>query len=368
MGADNVMMGSVGTPEISVCVATCNRAPLLPRLISALEHQSIDPSRFEVVIADDASIDDTVEVLGALRQQSSLQIRVVRNDERGGPASARNLAWRCATAPLVAFTDDDCVPAPGWLAAHIAELSRFDISQGRVVPDPVRKAEAGPLDRWIGVEEENGLYETCNISYRKSWLERVGGFDPLFRRAGEDADLAWRAKEAGARSSFAPDALVYHDVDRFSWRRELRNTRRWAGVLLLVDRHPHLRRRFGAGRAWRGAHRPVALAAAGALLACWGIASRKSIFVIAGVAANGPYAWYRFHVDFVGRTRRERLLCMAPLLTIDLCEVSVITATRLRLWLRSLLRRQAASPAQGTAEPVSPAGERGGKGPPPGCR
>ena len=344
------MTGSAGVPEVSVCVATRNRANLLPRLVSSLEVQSLGPSRFEVVIADDGSTDETIEVLEALRTRSSVRVRIVRNGARGGPASARNRAWRSAVASLVAFTDDDCVPTPGWLAAHVAALTRADISQGMVVPDPVCKAGAGPLDRWIGVEDENGLYETCNIAYRKSWLEQVGGFDPSFRRAGEDADLAWRAKDAGAQSTFTPDALVYHDVERFSWRRELRNTRRWAGVLLLVDRHPHLRRRFGEGRSWRGAHRPVALAAGGLVLASLGVLGRKSYFIIMGTAATGPYAWYRFHVDPVGRSRLERLLCMAPLLTIDLSEVVVITATQTRLWLRSVVRRWASSHVEDTAK------------------
>lgn len=333
------MTGSDRTPEISVCVATRNRAQLLPRLVSALERQSLDPNRFEVVFADDASTDATVEILEALKRRSSVRIRIVKSDARGGPASARNRAWRSALAPLVAFTDDDCVPTPGWLAAHVISLARVDISQGKVVPDPARMAAAGPLDRWIGVEDENGLYETCNISYRKAWLEHVGGFDPSFRRAGEDADLAWRAKDAGATSTFTPEALVHHDVDRFSWGRELRNTRRWAGVLLLVERHPHLRRRFGEGRPWRGAHRPVVVAAGGLVFGCWGIVWRKPLFIALGAAATAPYAWYRFHTDPLATSRRQRLLCLVPLLTLDLSEVAVIAATRARLVARSLVRR-----------------------------
>jgi hypothetical protein len=238
------------------------------------------------------------------------------------------------------------VPTPDWLAAHLGTLARVDISQGKVVPDPVRKATAGPLDRWIGVEDENGLYETCNISYRKTWLERVDGFDPAFRRAGEDADLAWRAKAAGATSTFVPEALVYHDVDRFSWRRELRNTRSWAGVLLLVQRHPHLRRRFGEGRAWRGAHRPVLVAAAGVVLAGLGAVGRRPIVAALGVAATAPYAWYRFHIEPKGTSRRERLQALLPLFTIDLSEVAVIAVTRSRLWLGSLVKRGESGPSK----------------------
>ncbi len=327
-------------PDISVCVATCNRARLLPRLIAALEQQSLDPSRFEVVIADDASTDDTQEVLRELSGRSPLHVRVVRNEERGGPASARNLAWRSAIAPFVAFTDDDCVPTPGWLALHLEALGGVDIAQGRVAPDPAQAHGAGPLARSIAVVDENGLYETCNISYRRSWLEGLDGFDPTFRRAGEDADLAWRAKLAGASTTFSADALVYHDVDPFSWRRELRNTRRWAGVVLLVGRYPHLRARFGIGRSWRGAHRPAVLAAGALVLIAWGIASRRILAISVGAAGMAPYTWYRLHAHPVAGGRRQRLKLLGPVFTIDLAELAVITSTRARLWFRSLVGGQ----------------------------
>ena len=335
------MTGSVRVPEISVCVATRNRAHLLPRLISALECQEVDPHRFEVVITNDASTDATSEVLEDLKERSPLRIRILHNPTRGGPAKGRNLAWQASTADLVAFTDDDCVPTPAWLDVHLSALSKVDISQGKVLSDPDQNVGAGPMARRIAVVDENGLYETCNIGYRKVWLEQLGGFDTSFRRpAGEDADLAWRAKLAGATSAFAPDALVYHDVEPFSWRRELRNTVRWEGVVLLAERHPHLRARFGAGRrTWRDYHRPALLACGGLLLAGWGIAVRRAGPVLLGAASTTPYSWVRLHAQPIDGSRRDRLQLFFPMLTIDASEAAVIAATEARLRLRSLTRR-----------------------------
>lgn len=333
---------SAQAPEISVCVATRNRAHLLPRLISALESQDIDPTRFEVIIANDASTDGTAEVLEQLREKSPLEIRVVHNPSRGGPAAGRNLAWRASNAELIAFTDDDCVPTPRWLRMHLSNLAGVDISQGRVLSDPHQNARAGPMARRIAVVDENGLYETCNICYRKSWLERLEGFDVGFRQAGEDADLAWRAKSAGATTAFSPEALVHHDVEPFSWKRELRQTRRWAGVVLLADRHPHLRNRFGAGRgSWRRYHRPALMASGGLLLVGWGIITRKGWPGFVGGAATAPYAWCRLHAEPVDAARRTRLRLFFPMLTIDAAEAAVVVATQTRLRLRSL--------AQGTS-------------------
>ena len=323
------------TPQISVCVSTRNRAPLLRRLVTALESQTLEPSRFEVVVTDDASTDETAEELDQLQAQSRLSIKVMRNMTRGGPAEGRNLAWRSASAPLIAFTDDDCVPAPAWLEAHLAGMTGVDISQGLVLPDPVQAEGAGSASRYMGVTEENGLYETCNICYRRSWLEKLSGFDTTFRHpAGEDADLAWRAKKAGASTTFTQDALVYHDVEPFSWRRELRYTRRWAGVVMLVDRYPELRQRFGDGPTWRDAHRPAVLAAAGLVLAGGAAATRRASWVMPGLLATTPYLWHRLYREPVTASRRDRIRLLVPFLTIDVSEFAVIMSTRARLRLR----------------------------------
>ena len=281
--------------QISVCVSTRNHAHLLSRLVAALEAQTLEPDRFEVVVTDDASTDETAKVLDEVRAQSRLSIKVIRNGSRGGPGAGRNLAWRSASAPLIAFTDDDCVPTPEWLRAHLLVMAHADISQGKVLPNPAQTKGAGSASRYMGVEEENGLYETCNICYRRPWLEKLGGFDATFRRAGEDTDLAWRAKNAGASTAFTSDALVYHDVEPFSWRRELRYTRRWEGVVLLVERYPELRQRFGDGPTWRDAHRPAIFAVGGLVAAGRAAATRRTLFMMIGLLATTPYLWHRLY-------------------------------------------------------------------------
>lgn len=340
VGQIREMTRSAPAPEISVCIATRNRAHLLPRLVAALERQELDPDRFEVVITDDASTDRTDRVLEELIENSALRIRALRNRSQGGPASGRNMAWQASTSELIAFTDDDCVPTPAWLGAHLSRLDEVDISQGRVLSDPDQNARAGPMARRIAVIEENGLYETCNISYRRAWLERLGGFDTDFRQAGEDADLAWRAKSAGATTAFTPEAVVYHDVEPFSWRRELRQTRRWAGIVLLAHRHPHLRARFKPGpRSWRPYHRPAILAVGGLGGAALGITARNARTVLLGVTAVVPYCWVRLHSQPIDESRRARLRLFFPMLTIDASEAAVAATAEARLRLRSLLRR-----------------------------
>ncbi|MDT4996540.1 MAG: hypothetical protein QOD45_608, partial [Pseudonocardiales bacterium] len=128
-----------GTAPIAVVVPTHNRASLLPRLVSALVAQEDVPGA-EIVLVDDASTDATPDVLANLLPSLEPTGQAIRLAHNRGPATARNIGWRTASAPLIAFLDDDCVPQPGWLASLAASLADADIVQGRTLPDPEQRA------------------------------------------------------------------------------------------------------------------------------------------------------------------------------------------------------------------------------------
>src|SRR5205823_3016543 len=93
------------------------RPDLLQRCLAALLAQNLAPADYEIIVADDAASDETrriVELSAAVPAA-----RYVPVTGRHGPAAARNRGWRAARAPIVAFTDDDCVPDPGWLGAGL---------------------------------------------------------------------------------------------------------------------------------------------------------------------------------------------------------------------------------------------------------
>jgi hypothetical protein len=120
----------------------------------------------------------------------------------------------------------------------------------------------------VGVSEESGFYETCNIAYRRSVLEQVGGFDEDFRHPfGEDTDLAWRAKAAGGRTAFAPDALVLHDIIPETYAQHLRRLRRREGLVRALGRHAGLRAELGIGVFLWPTHAPALATAAAVAVA-----------------------------------------------------------------------------------------------------
>lgn len=307
-------------PEVSIVVPSRNRSQLLPRLVAALRAQDY-PGTFEVIVVDDASADDTQLVLQRLASEWPA-LRWVRRERRGGPGRARNTGWRCARAPLIAFTDDDAVADPGWLRALTGALAEADIAQGRVLPDPQQMGGWGAFSHTVAVESENGLYETVNVAYRKEWLTRVGGFDPVFFRAGEDADLAWRAKQAGARTAWVPSAVVRHDVEGSSWLGAVRRAARSGDLVRLCARHPVLGPRLQSDPpSWASRQARVLIASAAVCLAL----RRRSALL-----ATLPYLRYRLNNAPVGVGLAQRLWLLPAVWSVDLVEALVRFSARLR--------------------------------------
>lgn len=283
---------------------------------------------FEVVVVDDGSRDDTAAVLTSLAATSTVPLRSLVRRESGGPAAARNDGWRATRASLVAFTDDDCVPAPGWLQALVDALADADVVQGRTVPDPGQSDRLGPFSRTIDAPEMDGLFRTCNAGYRREWLERLGGFDVALRRSAEDTDLARRAIKDGADAAFAPAALVHHDVRPSSWWAELRGAPRWAGIALAVRRHPELRERFHRRVFWRRAHQPVIVALGGFAVAAVLHSPWSAVAAAAGLL---PYVDHRLRVGPLPHTtaaQRVRLLPAA--FAVDTTETLVLLTGSVR--------------------------------------
>lgn len=253
-------------PSVSVVVPTYNRSDRLAGLIAALSAQDLE-SPFEVVVVDDSSTDSTPDELCRL-QDTFPFVRAVRLRPNRGPAAARNEGWRAAAAPLIAFTDDDCKPRPGWLRGIVAGLDRADLVQGQTVPDPIMRRHHGPFGHTLERRAETGFYETCNMGYRRSVLEKMDGFDERFRHPfGEDLDLAWRAKDAGCTTTFAADAVVVHEVRTSDFVRYIRGLTRLEGLVRAVSLHPVMRAGLHRGTFYNAAHpRALAVAAAGILL------------------------------------------------------------------------------------------------------
>ena len=232
----------------------------------------------------------------------------------------RNLGWRAARAPVVAFVDDDCRPETGWLEALVAAAGEHPdaIVQGTTRPDPFEAAlKASPHFRTLSVTPPHDFAQSCNILYPVELLERVGGFDEeLPAPAGEDTDLALRARAEGAELVGAPEALVYHSVEAYLLPAAIRLNFKWRHLAFVIKRHPQLRRHFKHRIFWRRTHRDVILLVAGVAAAPWFLPS---------LALALPYAYRR--ITRRGRHKRALVVGLVELpggLVVDLAEVATM--------------------------------------------
>lgn len=311
--------------DVTVAVSTYRRAHLLPRLVRALEAQTLAPGAFEVVVCDNASDDATSQVLAQLQASTPLALQVVRAPVNRGPGAGRELAWRAGAAPVVAFTDDDCQPDPGWLAALAACLEAGPcVAVGRTVPDPEQAHLLVDFFRTQRVDDAR-FAQTCNVAYRRADLMRVGGFDAGFSTpGGEDTDLALRVEELGSPRRFVPDAVVRHDVRPTSLRATLRETLRWYDVPRLFVLHPQARGELLHRRwFWKPSHPPVLLLLAGAVTA---VVTRRPGPLLLAL----PWVRFRTRVWPVARGPRRRWALLPGALAVDALEVGVMARGSVR--------------------------------------
>jgi glycosyltransferase involved in cell wall biosynthesis len=198
--------------EVSVVTPTRDRAPVLARYFGAVTRQSIDPSRYEVVVVDDGSTDDTPAVVEAAQRSARCQIRMFRLPERSGIPAARNLAVREARGDLIVFVDSDEFAPPTFLAAHLdchVRAGKQIICRGPVI---VTHSLDQPFNTRYGILDLSTAYfDTDNSSVRREHLLRAGLFDEKFSPYGwEGLDLGFRLRNLGLRRVYRRDAPVYH--------------------------------------------------------------------------------------------------------------------------------------------------------------
>jgi GT2 family glycosyltransferase len=206
---------------VSVIVPHFEDLANLGLCLDALDAQTFRD--FETVVADNASPAGTAAVEAVIAGRATLVIA----HERGAGA-ARNTGVAAAKGAILAFTDADCVPSPGWLAAGVAALAGADLVGGAMrvsfadeaAPTPVEAFERVFAFDNRGYVEGKGFSVTANLFTRRDVFDKVGGFRA---HVSEDADWCLRARDAGYRIAYAPDAIVTHPARR-TWEQL---TRKW---------------------------------------------------------------------------------------------------------------------------------------------
>jgi len=214
--------------DVSVIIPTCNRATSVDALLQDLRDQRGD-AMFEILVVDNRSVDDTAEVVRR-RGHRDRRVRYLF-ENRPGASCARNAGIAAATAPILAFIDDDVRPRHDWVASIVsafAEHPDADCIGGRVEPrwpcPPPRwltPAHWPPLalqidrgqSRYIDREHASPCLITANFACRAEVFRELGGFAPDYRR-DEDREFNLRMWRAGKRGIYVDSVVAVAQIQR----------------------------------------------------------------------------------------------------------------------------------------------------------
>ena len=215
--------------ELSIIIPTRDRPALLARCLEAVGISLAAAGRTaQIVVVDDGSAPAVV--------LEDPTIVVVRG--RGeGPSRARNRGILAATGDVLAFTDDDAIVSPTWVAALCEVLDADPEAVG--VRGPVVSPAYDPLYEHSVEDADGGRFLTCNVAYRRDDLVAIGGFDPAFRFAHEDVDAGLRIERRGL-VRFASEMVVTHPGRTFSPTEYDRRSAFMLDDWLAFRRHPDL--------------------------------------------------------------------------------------------------------------------------------
>lgn len=203
--------------KISVIVPVYNSEKTISHCLNGISNQTISSDRYEIIVVDDESTDNTKAIV-----QSYSNIRYLMIPH-GGPAAARNAGAKAAIGDILVFTDADCVPNQDWLRDMTLPFQEPEIIG---VKGAYRTNQVEFVSRFVQLEYESkyrpmqklpyiDFIDTYSAAYRKEKFLENNGFDTSFPVPSvEDQEFSFRMARKGYRMVFVPSAIVYHQHDR----------------------------------------------------------------------------------------------------------------------------------------------------------
>jgi O-antigen biosynthesis protein len=241
------------TPKVSVLVCSYNGSKTLDGCLASL--RKLNYPDYEVVLVNDGSTDSVPEIAARYPY-----IRYYAQPNRG-LSVARNVGLELAKGEIVAYTDDDCFADPDWLyylVSKLLETGATGVGGPNLLPTgdgPVAACVSASPGTPAHILLDDNVAEHvpgCNMAFWADRLRAIGGFDPVYTKAGDDVDVCWRLQAEGDQIVFAPAAMVWHHR-RATVKAYLKQQRGYGEAEgLLKRKHPEKFRGFRADLSWAG--------------------------------------------------------------------------------------------------------------------
>jgi glycosyltransferase involved in cell wall biosynthesis len=215
--------------ELTVIVPTHNRAPQLEKCLEALLHQSVGEDRFAVLVVDNASHDDTPDLIA--RYQAGWPALTSIREEAVGHSHARNAGLHGCESEWVAYLDDDAIPHPDWAERLLSRIDegQYDGVGGYYQPYFDGERPAWYLDQYnsnhwmlrdgsrsylLGIDDPT--LSGGNCAFKRKLLVELGGFNVDLGMKGDrvgyadEVELQNRMLAAGHRLFFDADISMDH--------------------------------------------------------------------------------------------------------------------------------------------------------------
>ncbi len=195
--------------EASIIIPTYNRKSILEKCLEALFNQNYPKDKYEIILIDDGSTDDTRTMIESF--SPSCKLKYLRNEKRMGIPRTRNRGIREAQGKYIIFTDSDVVATPNFIKQHMAYHKKYQdvIVNGELIWVPSFK-QIGKKRKSI-FDLSLSSFDTANVSVARKHLLKVGGFDEDLSAYGwQDLELGYRLRKAGLKCKRNRHALAYH--------------------------------------------------------------------------------------------------------------------------------------------------------------
>ncbi|AKB71755.1 Glycosyltransferase [Methanosarcina mazei C16] len=226
--------------EVSIVIPTYNRSSSLKETLESIFAQTYPVNKYEILVCDDNSSDNTEEVVKSLMEKTQHNLKYIKIKSKiKGPAKVRNAGINQSLGEIIGFTDDDCIVSGNWIETAVENFKKHKNAcgvYGTVVTVGDCKNKPFTISRRVDVLSDNGSYVTPNVFYKKQVLLDVGLFDTDMRYM-QDIELGWRIRKKGP-IIFEPSLYVNHKIFCASIKAYLKRIKKTEYWVLMYSKHP----------------------------------------------------------------------------------------------------------------------------------